>query len=91
VAAGAIQVVAGRRAGMGTVLGLSSASNGIGIVAGSLLSGVVVSLFQLEGAFFFGGAVMAAGIPLFLWLTRGAVVAEPAAAEPRVPEAEAAG
>lgn len=91
VAAGAIQVVAGRRAGMGTVLGLSSASNGIGIVAGSLLSGVVVSLFQLEGAFFFGGAVMASGIPLFLWLTRGAVVAEPAAAEPRVPEAEAAG
>ena len=91
VAAGAIQVVAGRRAGMGTVLGLSSASNGIGIVAGSLLSGVVVSLFQLEGAFFFGGAVMAAGIPLFLWLTRGAVVAEPAAAESRVPEAEAAG
>mgnify|MGYP005837041747 CR=1 FL=1 len=76
VAAGAIQVVAGRRAGMGTVLGLASASNGIGIVAGSLLSGVVVSTVALEGAFFFGGFVMAAGIPLFLWLTRGAVVAE---------------
>ncbi|GIW13117.1 MAG: hypothetical protein KatS3mg062_0556 [Tepidiforma sp.] len=77
VAAGAIQVVAGRRAGMGTVLGLSSASNGIGIVAGSLLSGVVVSAVALEGAFFFGAAVMLAGIPLFLWLTRGAAVAEP--------------
>ncbi len=76
VAAGAIQVVAGRRVGMGTVLGLSSATNGIGIVAGSLLSGAVVSAFALEGAFFFGGAVMASGIPLFLWLTRGAVVAE---------------
>jgi MFS family permease len=92
VAAGAIQVVAGRRAGMGTVLGLASASNGIGIVAGSLLSGVVVSTVALEGAFFFGGAVMAAGIPLFLWLTRGAAVAErESIARGRPAEGEAAG
>ncbi len=91
VAAGAIQVVAGRRAGMGTVLGLSSASNGVGIVAGSLLSGAAVSLFALEGAFFLGGAIMAAGIPVFLWLTRGAAVAEPTAVAERPGEAEAAG
>jgi MFS family permease len=77
---------------MGTVLGLASASNGIGIVAGSLLSGVVVSTVALEGAFFFGGAVMAAGIPLFLWLTRGAAVAETEAiARARPAEGEAAG
>jgi hypothetical protein len=34
---------------------------------------------------------MAAGIPPFLWLTRGAAVAEASAPEPRVREAEAAG
>lgn len=90
VAAGAIQVVAGRRVGMGTVLGLSSATNGIGIVTGSLLSGAVVSAFALEGAFFFGGAVMACGIPLFLWLTRGATVAEAPAASPARQQSETA-
>jgi hypothetical protein len=43
----------------------------------------MVSLFTTEAAFFFGGAVMAAGIPAFLWLTRGAVVAETVTVERR--------
>lgn len=79
VAAGAIQVVAGRRAGMGTVLGISSAANGVGIVAGSLVSGLIVDAYGLAAAFLFGGGVIAAGVPLFLWLTRGAAIAEPVA------------
>src|SRR5690606_20705955 len=42
VASSAIQVVAGRRTGMGTVLGLGSAANGAGIVIGSVVGGVIV-------------------------------------------------
>lgn len=76
VASGAIQVVAGRRVGMGTVLGLGSASNGAGIVIGSVVSGFVVDAQGLAAAFFLGGAIMAAGVPVFLILTRGLVTKE---------------
>lgn len=71
VAAGAIQVVAGRRAGMGTVLGLGSAANGAGIVIGSVVSGLIVDVQGLAAAFFLGGTIMAIGVPVFLYLTRG--------------------
>ncbi len=84
VAAGAIQVVAGRRVGMGTVLGIGSASNGLGIVIGSVLSGLIVDAQGLAAAFFFGGAVMALGVPVFLFLTRGEATTDTA------PEAVAA-
>jgi len=77
VAAGAVQVVAGRRVGMGTVLGLGSASNGLGIVIGSVVSGIIVDLQGLAAAFFLGGAIMAAGVPVFLLLTRGVATSEP--------------
>ncbi len=78
VASGALQVVAGRRAGMGTVLGLGSASNGAGIVIGSVAGGVLVDQFGLGAAFAFGGALMAAGVPIFLALTKGVATREPA-------------
>lgn len=71
VSASALQVVAGRRTGMGTVLGLGSASNGAGIVIGSVLGGVLVDLFDISAAFVLGGVLMALGVPLFLWLTSG--------------------
>jgi MFS family permease len=71
VAGGALQIVAGRRAGMGTVIGLGSAGNGAGIVFGSVAGGVFVDQFGLDATFFFGGAAMLAGVPLFLFLTRG--------------------
>jgi MFS family permease len=71
VASGALQVVAGRRAGMGTVLGLGSAANGAGIVVGSVVGGALVSRYDISAAFMLGGALMAAGVPLFLTLTRG--------------------
>lgn len=70
VAASAIQVVAGRRVGMGTVLGLGSAGNGIGIVVGSLTGGLMVNLWGIPAAFFFGGVVVMLGGPVFLFLTR---------------------
>ena len=77
VAAGAVQVVAGRRVGMGTVLGLGSASNGLGIVIGSVVSGIIVDIQGLAPALFLGGAIMAAGAPVFRLLTRGVATPEP--------------
>jgi MFS family permease len=71
VSAGAIQVVAGRRVGMGTLLGLSSAGNGLGIVTGSLSGGVLIDLFDIRAAFVFGGIVIVAGSLVFLALARG--------------------
>lgn len=70
VAASAIQVVAGRRVGMGTVLGLGSAGNGAGIVVGSLAGGLMVNLWGIPAAFVFGGIVVMIGAPVFLVLTR---------------------
>ena len=77
VASGAIQVVAGRRVGMGTVLGIGSAANGLGIVIGSVVSGFVVDVQGLAAAFFLGGAITAIGVPVFLYLTRGLETSEP--------------
>ena len=95
VASGAIQVLAGRRVGMGTELGLGSASNGAGIVIGSVVSGFIVDAQGLAAAFFLGGAVMAAGVPVFLFLTRGLVTKEvdapPAMAAEGTAEAAAGG
>ncbi len=79
VAASAMQVVAGRRVGMGTVLGLGSAAGGVGIVLGSVVGGLLVDRFDLWAAFAFGGCSMGAGVVLFLALTRGVATAEPSA------------
>jgi len=77
VAASAMQVVSGRRVGMGTVLGLGSAANGAGILIGSIAGGVLVDQFELSAAFVFGGLAMFAGMFLFLVLTRGVATKEP--------------
>lgn len=71
VAGGAIQVVVGRRVGMGTVIGLWSMGNGAGIIAGSLVGGALVATGGTTAAFFFGGLVVIIGVPVFLFLTRG--------------------
>ncbi|MCK9517714.1 MAG: MFS transporter [Dehalococcoidia bacterium] len=76
VAASAIQVVAGRRVGMGTVLGLGSAGNGIGIVVGSVIGGVLVNMSGIPAAFFFSGIGIAIGAPIFLSLTKGVATSE---------------
>ena len=76
VASGALQVVAGRRVGMGTVLGIGSAANGAGIVVGSVVGGVLVRAFDISAAFVLGGSLMASGALLFLGLTRGVQTSE---------------
>jgi MFS family permease len=91
VAAGAVQVVAGRRTGMGTVLGLGSAANGAGIVIGSVVSGVIVDGYGLAAAFVLGGCIMISGVPVFLLLSRGMQTRETVLAVPATVSAEAAG
>lgn len=76
VSASAIQVVAGRRVGMGTVLGLGSTGNGLGIIAGSLAAGRLVDLYSIPAAFMFSGIAISCGAVLFLILTRGLVTTE---------------
>lgn len=71
VAAGAMQVVAGRRVGMGSVLGLGSMGNGVGIVTGSVVGGLLIDLFALPATFVFGAGAMAIGTLVFLHLSRG--------------------
>lgn len=71
VAAGALQVVAGRRVGLGAVIGLGTAGSGVGILVGSILGGLFVDLINVPAAFFFGGAVMGLGTPIFFLLARG--------------------
>ncbi len=61
VTSSALQVVAGRRVGMGTVLGLGSGAGGIGILIGPVVGGLIVDLSDIRAAFFFGGIVMAMG------------------------------
>lgn len=76
VTTSAMQVVAGRRVGMGTVIGLGTAGQGIGIVFGSVVGGTLVDSLGLEFAFVFGGVTMLLGAPAFLWLTRGSPTRE---------------
>lgn len=78
VATGAVQVVAGRRTGMGTVLGIGSAANGAGIVIGSVAGGVMVDWQGMGAAFLLGGILMALGALVFLALTSEVETSEPA-------------
>ena len=93
VASSAIQVVAGRRVGMGTVLGLGSFGNGMGIIVGSLIGGLLTDLSGIPAAFLFSGIVIGLGAPLFLLLTRGQQTSEDEEllAPPLVEAAPAAG
>ena len=93
VSAGAIQVVAGRKVGMGTVIGLGSAGNGVGIVIGSVIGGLLLDQFSISAPFLFGGVMTAIGMILFVVLTRGVEMAEvPETVRGELsPEASAAG
>jgi MFS transporter, DHA1 family, multidrug resistance protein len=68
VAAGAIQVVAGRRAGMGTVIGLGAAGDGMGILVGGVAGGAFAGWLGAAAAFYFGAGALAMGLVLLGWL-----------------------
>jgi len=54
---------------MGSVMSLLTAAHSLGMLAGSVLAGVLMDLFQLRQAFSFGSAAMAAGTVLFVICT----------------------
>ena len=89
-AGGAMQVVAGRRVGMGTILGLFSFGNGIGIVTGSIVGGVMNDLYGTSAAFYFGAVAVAAGAIVFFAMTRGLRVNEDLTPQAGAKSAEAA-
>jgi len=76
VPARAIQLMAGRTAEMGTVLGIGSAANGAGIVIGSLVGGYLKDAHGMSTTFAVGGSVLVVGAPLFLLLTAGLKTSE---------------
>ena len=78
-ASGAIQVVAGRRVGMGTVLGISSMTNSAGLLIGSIIGGIIADIFNLSATFYFASIVMGAGVAIFFSLTANLRLTDPAA------------
>jgi MFS transporter, DHA1 family, multidrug resistance protein len=76
VTASAMQVVAGRRIGMGTVIGIGASGNGIGIIIGSVAGGVLVDLFNLSAPFYAGGLTLCAAILVIVLLLRGVPTSE---------------
>jgi predicted MFS family arabinose efflux permease len=92
VAAAAIRIVAGRRVGMGTMLGMNSMANGFGILVGSLIGGVIVDQWSIPASFVFAGIVIGTGTIVFALITRGVATREaPVAVDPRADIALAAG
>jgi MFS transporter, DHA1 family, multidrug resistance protein len=73
---------------MGSVMSLLTAAHSLGMLVGSVLAGVLMDLFQLRQAFYFGSMAMAVGTVLFVictWrsdLSRGTVLSPP----PQIPE-----
>lgn len=70
-AGGAIGVEAGRVVGMGKLMGLVATAQSFGLVAGSLLGGVVAGAAGIEQAFRFGSIVALGGAALTLVLLMG--------------------
>jgi len=68
----ALFVEAGRRAGMGAVMGLNQMGSSVGFLGGSLLGAGVVSVFGLPSVFRFAGLLVLAGVAAFWLLMRRA-------------------
>lgn len=58
-----------RNSAMGPVMALLTVGHSLGMMAGSVLAGVIVDLFEIRDAFMIGSISMAAGIIGFVWLT----------------------
>ncbi len=69
-AALAMTVEEGRKFGMGSTIAIFSIAFSLGMVIGPVLAGAIVDLTNINLAFYFGAAVLLAGVGLFAWLTR---------------------
>ncbi|MFN0096547.1 MAG: MFS transporter [Dehalococcoidia bacterium] len=92
VASSAMRIVAGRRIGMGTMLGMNSMANGAGILFGALAGGLIVDLHGIPASFVFAGSVIGIGTLVFAFATRGVETREaPLPVDPRPDLATATG
>jgi MFS family permease len=67
----ATAVLIGDKTGaMGSVMALLTVAHSMGILAGSMLAGLMMDLFRLRAAFPLGTALMLAGIVAFTYATR---------------------
>ena len=82
VAGAAIQIVAGRRAGMGTVIGLGAAGDGAGIIIGGVAAGAFAGWLGTQAAFFFGACALGTGVALLAWMLRPLAPSEVNASAP---------
>ena len=68
----AIFVAAGRRVGMGAIMGLNQTAASLGFLGGSVAGAGVVGLFGLEAVFRFAGVSVLLGVLIFVLLMRRA-------------------
>ena len=67
----ATAVLIGDKTGaMGSVMALLTVAHSMGILAGSMLAGLMMDLFRLRAAFPLGTALMLVGIAAFAFATR---------------------
>ncbi|MDL2329330.1 MFS transporter [Desulfosarcina sp. OttesenSCG-928-A07] len=60
-----------QKSAMGPVMALLTLGHSLGMMAGSILAGVIVDLFEIRHAFMLGSFSMVMGVVGFVWLTRG--------------------
>jgi MFS family permease len=73
----ALFVEAGRKAGMGAVMGLNQMGSSVGFLGGSLLGAAIVSAFGLASVFRFAGVLVLVGVVAFWLLMRRARTERP--------------
>lgn len=69
-AAGALMVEAGRRFGMGSTIAVIFVGMSVGIVAGSVLGGIIADSINIGATFYFAALMGLIGTGLFAWFTR---------------------
>lgn len=57
-----------RQGAMGSVMALMTVAHSMGMMAGAIFAGLLMDIFQLRHAFFFGFIVMVIGVVLFLYM-----------------------
>jgi MFS family permease len=60
----------GKEKGMTSTMGIFEAARGVGMVAGPVLSGVVMDVSGIDNVFYVGGFLIASGTGIFVAFTR---------------------
>ncbi|RPJ16892.1 MAG: MFS transporter [Desulfobacteraceae bacterium] len=75
----ALAVYKGKETGaMGSVMALITTAHSLGMLIGSMAAGLIMDFSSLREAFYYGSVIMAAGMILFVFLTRKSIESEAA-------------